>query len=50
MQHRDKILLKKIVSEIDIGIEMMGEIGLEDFLHNEMLKRAIGMTSSISEN
>ena len=44
MQHRDKILLKKIVSEIDIGIEMMGEIGLEDFLHNEMLKRAIGMT------
>ena len=44
MQHRDKIILQKIISEIDIGVEMVGKTGLEDFLNNEMLKRAIGMT------
>ena len=44
MQHRDRIVLKKIISEIDIGIEMLGETSLEVFLHDEMLKRAIGMT------
>ena len=44
MQHRDKVVLQKIISEIDIGIEMLGETGLEEFLHDEMLKRAIGMT------
>ena len=44
MQHRDKIILQKIISEINIGINILGETVLEDFLHNEMLKRAIGMT------
>ena len=24
MQHRDKIILQKIVSEIDVGIDMLG--------------------------
>ena len=44
MQHRDKIILQKIVSEIDVGTEMLGNNNLESFLRNEMLKRAIGMT------
>ena len=44
MQHRDKIVLQKIISEIDVGIQMLGDNTLESFLQNEMLKRAIGMT------
>lgn len=44
MLHRDKIIIQKILSEIDIGIEMMGEDSLENFLADEKLKRAIGMT------
>ena len=44
MQHRDKIILQKIVSEIDIGRQMLAGNNLEEFLDNEMLKRAIGMT------
>lgn len=44
MQHRDKIILQKIISEINVGTEMLGNSNLENFLQNEMLKRAIGMT------
>lgn len=44
MQHRDKITILKIIEEIDIGIELLGEASLEQFLENEMLKRAMGMT------
>ena len=44
MQHRDKITILKIVEEIDIGIELLGTASLEQFLANEMLKRAMGMT------
>lgn len=44
MQHRDKVILQKIISEIDVGVQMLGENSLEAFLQNEMLKRAIGMT------
>lgn len=44
MQHRDKIIIQKIISEIDIGIEMMGDEKLDVFLADEKLKRAIGMT------
>ncbi len=44
MQHRDKITILKIIEEIDIGIELLGTISLEQFLENEMLKRALGMT------
>ncbi|SFT42785.1 Uncharacterized conserved protein, contains HEPN domain [Selenomonas sp. GACV-9] len=44
MQHRDKIVLQKIISEIDVGTQMLGDSSLESFLQNEMLKRAIGMT------
>ena len=44
MQHRDRIILQKIISEIDIAFEMLGETSQEDFLKDEKLKRAAGMT------
>ena len=44
MQHRDKVVLQKIISEIDVGMQMLGDNSLTAFLQNEMLKRAIGMT------
>ena len=44
MQHRDKIVLQKIISEIEIGQQMLGNTTLDDFLCDEMLKRAVGMT------
>ena len=44
MQHRDEIIIKKVISEINIGLEMLGETELEEFLKDEKLKRALGMT------
>ena len=44
MQHRDKIIIKKILSEIDIAETMIAGITFEQFDSNEMLKRAIAMT------
>lgn len=44
MQHRDYIVITKIVNEMNIGIELLGSTSLEDFLSNELLKRALGMT------
>lgn len=44
MQHRDEIVIKKIIEEIEIGISMLGTIELESFLQDEKLKRAIAMT------
>ena len=44
MQHRDKVLLEKIISEIDIAARIMGTKGQAEFLADEILKRAIGMT------
>ena len=44
MQHRDEIIIKKVISEINIGLEMLGETELEAFLQDEKLKRALGMT------
>ncbi|MCM1191586.1 MAG: hypothetical protein NC123_16095 [Butyrivibrio sp.] len=44
MPHRDRIIIQKILSEIDIGIDMVGEEELKGFLSDEKLKRAIGMT------
>lgn len=45
MQHRDRIILQKVIAEINIGINMLGTCSLNEFLENEMLKRALGMTS-----
>lgn len=44
MLRRDQIIIQKIVSEIDVGIDMMGKAQLDDFLADEKLKRAISMT------
>ena len=45
MQRRDTITIQKIISEMKIGIDMLGDISLENFLHNEMLKRELSMTA-----
>lgn len=44
MRHRDKIILQKVIAEIDIGIEILGQASLQNFLLDEKLKRAVGMT------
>ena len=44
MQHRDYITLKKILDEVIIAIQLLGDTSLDEFMDNEMLKRAIGMT------
>ena len=45
MQHRDMITIQKVISEMQIGIDMLGTTDLETFLTNEMLNRALGMTA-----
>lgn len=44
MQHRDQVIIQKVISEINIGLDMLGDSSLEDFLMDEKLKRAVGMT------
>lgn len=44
MQHRDYIVIKKIIDEIEICISLLGDSGQEDFRRNEMCKRAVCMT------
>ncbi len=44
MRHRDYIIIKKVISEIEVGEEMLGDVSLEDFLGDEKLKRAVAMT------
>ena len=44
MEHRDRIILQKVLSEIDIAQKMMDNCTLEQFVQNEMLMRAVGMT------
>ena len=44
MEHRDRQILQKVVSEIAIAQEMMGDRTPEQFSHNEMLTRAVCMT------
>ncbi len=44
MQHRDLIVLKKVIDEIDIAEEMLKDVKLEAFLNDEVLKRAVSMT------
>lgn len=36
MQHRDQIILQKMISEIDVGLQLMGDTKLVDFLNNEI--------------
>ena len=44
MQRRDKLIVQKILSEIDIAFEMLGDTKQDAFLSDEKLKRAVGMT------
>lgn len=31
MQHRNQIIIQKVVSELNIGLDMLGDSTLEDF-------------------
>lgn len=44
MQHRDEVILNKIVSEIDVANDMLDGCTLESFLSDEKVKRAVSMT------
>ena len=44
MQHRDEMIIYKVISEINIGCEMLGTSSLEEFVKDEKLKRAVSMT------
>lgn len=44
MSHRDRVIIQKVLSEIDVGIELLGNATLEQFLCDEKLKRALCMT------
>lgn len=44
MQHRDETIICKVISEIDIGCDMLGSSTLEEFINDEKLKRAVSMT------
>ena len=41
MQRRERIVLQKICSEIEIILEFLGDMTLEEFLADERTKRAI---------
>lgn len=44
MQHRDETIIHKVISEINIGCEMLGVSSLDEFRNDEKLKRAVSMT------
>lgn len=44
MRHRDEIILRKIINEIDIAHEMLGGADFAAFDASEMQKRSICMT------
>lgn len=45
MQHRERIALEKIISEIDVALKFVENMTEENFLGSEMIKRAVGMTA-----
>ena len=44
MLRRDRIILQKIISEVDICGEILGDASMGEFLADEKLKRAVSMT------
>ncbi len=44
MQRRDKITLIKISDESDIAVNMISDITLDNFINDEIIKRAVAMT------
>ncbi len=45
MEHRDEIILRKVLMEIQTAEHMMGKKAFHEFEADEMLKRAICMTA-----
>ena len=45
MEHRDEIILRKVLMEIQTAEHMMGKKAFHEFVADEMLKRAICMTA-----
>ena len=44
MQHRDFVILSKVLDELQIAVRMMANADFESFNRDEMLKRAVCMT------
>ena len=44
MEHREKIILEKVLSEIEIAGKIIGNCSLPEFLSDELRKRAACMT------
>lgn len=44
MVRRDEVVLRKVLEEIKIAEELLGDCSLDAFLSNEMQKRAMCMT------
>ena len=45
MQRKENIALQKICAEIDLALRFIGDKELEEFLQDELLKHAVGMTA-----
>ena len=44
MEHRNLVILRKVLSEIDIAEQILSDRTLEEFLADELRKRAVCMT------
>ncbi len=44
MQHSDKIILRKIINAIEVGLKVFNDISLEKFLNDEGMKLSMAMT------
>ena len=44
MRHRDEIILRKVISEINIAHDMLCSTTFEEFITDEQRKRAVSMT------
>lgn len=44
MQHKDIIIIKKVISEMQMALDLLGNANLQQFKENEMQKRAVCMT------
>ena len=44
MQHRDYITITKVLDEVKMALKILGDYTLDEFINDEVLKRAIGMT------
>ncbi len=44
MQHRDKIILQKIINAVEVGLKVFNNISLENFLNDDEMKLSMSMT------